>query len=127
MEAPSERKGKRGGNALDARNGAQALLDLARESSTLIRCASATAQNLEGQKAVGVKARIDALEFQETAEHQSRSDEQHEGESNFCHHYKFSQQAAAGKTFVSATAPQHIHDVRSPGTPSGSHAENPCG
>jgi hypothetical protein len=54
MEAPSEGKGIGGGNALDARNSAQALLDLPGEGTTLILCASAVSQNLEGQKALGV-------------------------------------------------------------------------
>src|SRR5216684_1726613 len=71
MEAPSEGKGIRGGNALDARNCSQLLFDFARKSSALSLCISAVSQNLKGQKPVRVKTRVDALQFEETAEHQS--------------------------------------------------------
>src|ERR1700674_2080 len=89
-EVPSQGKGKRGGDALDAGDGAQTLLDLMHKSGTLFRCLSTSIpKNLKGQESARIEARVNALQFKETPEHQSRSDEQHERESDFRHHHKF--------------------------------------
>ena len=77
-EASSQRKRKRGRNALDARDGLQALLNLVRKRGAFFRCLSFTVpEYLKSQETARVEAGVDALQLEETPEHQSRSGEQH--------------------------------------------------
>ena len=83
-EVPRQRKRKRGDNTLHASDAAQMVLNLMHKRSTFLRLRSASvAKNLKSQKAVWIEAWVDALKFEKTAQHQSGSDEQYEGEGYF--------------------------------------------
>jgi hypothetical protein len=65
--------------------GANALQDLGEELGFFGRRFELMARNLEGhgERVAGIKAGIDSLKIPEATEHESRADEEHDGEGDF--------------------------------------------
>ena len=93
------------------RNGSELLGDHVHEGSALLRrlAVEADALKLKREEMVGIEAWIDLLEFKETAEHQSRPDQQNEREGHFRHHHGIAKNCSTSDAGGSADAAQYIH------------------
>ena len=65
------------------------------ERGALLRFIATGSQQLKREQMARVKTGIDALERQEAAEHQARTDEQHERQRYFRDHHAVTQQPRA--------------------------------
>ena len=83
----------------------QAVLELASgHGALLLRLRESIGLKLKCEQTMRIEARVNVLEFDEAANHQSRADEQHVGERNFHDDHNLSRYAAVGQPFGSAAA-----------------------
>ena len=87
-------------------------MDFALARGALLRLLPAPAtQQLECQQTVRIEAGVDALQFQEAAEHQARSDQQHEGKGHLGHHHEVAQQPCTAERRIAAAGAQQRRDA----------------
>src|SRR5207245_1450699 len=124
-ETASERKWTRGRHALNPWDSAQAIFKLTNDDGTFLRrWRKPIGLNLKSEQALSAEPRIDALQFQEAAHHESRADEEYKGEGHFDANHDLARKTASGKAFVAAAPAQDDHHVRPGCSPGGRQAKD---
>ena len=90
---------------------------------TLRRRPRTAAEELERQQAARIESRIDALQLEKAAEHQPRSDEQHEAQRHLGDDHRIPERAAGAETGRAAAAAKHGHGIHAERAPRGHHPE----
>src|ERR1700693_2374148 len=117
-------RAERDGNGLDAGNGAQGIVEVAKSGACFGGggCAGGRAGQREGNGVAGIEAGIDAPKRREGTHHQARADQQYQGHGNFAGN-KHSLQPVASVA-ASAALLEYLLQIYARNLQRGSEAKN---